>query len=211
MTLKLGSTGSDVKTLQGYLHLQVDGIFGNITVEAVKAWQREHGLTADGIVGDKTWAALQAEYGTPATGIRKTNRKINSIILHCSATVDGKQVTVDDITKWHKARGFNTIGYHYVIYLDGTVHVGRNIDVIGAHCEGHNTGSIGICYVGGIAKDHKTPKDTRNDAQRNALRELVKKLLDTYLLKPANVHCHNEYAAKACPCFKIEDFRKELS
>ena len=88
-------------------------------------------------------------------------REIKSIILHCSATPEGKDFTVADITRWHKERGFRTIGYHYVVYRDGTVHKGRPVEQIGAHCEGHNKDSISVCYIGGLMADGKTPKDTR--------------------------------------------------
>jgi N-acetylmuramoyl-L-alanine amidase len=90
-------------------------------------------------------------------------RKINEIIVHCTATPEGRHVTVADVDNWHRARTFNGIGYHYLIYLDGSIHQGRPIERIGAHCKqgGHNRYSIGVCYVGGLAKDCKTTKDTR--------------------------------------------------
>lgn len=135
-------------------------------------------------------------------------RKINEIILHCSATPENKNFTVEDITKWHKAKGWDGCGYHYVIHLDGTIHNGRPIEKIGAHCLGHNANSIGICYIGGVDKNGK-PKDTRTDAQKKALIILVHELLVKYNLKLYQVRCHYEYAAKACPSFKLEDFKKE--
>ena len=76
-------------------------------------------------------------------------RKITQIIIHCSATPEGKDYTVADIDRWHKARGFKMIGYHYVIYRDGSIHTGRPLEMVGAHCKGHNAHSIGICYIGG--------------------------------------------------------------
>lgn len=85
-------------------------------------------------------------------------RKINEIIIHCSATAEGKDFTVQDITRWHKQRGFKTIGYHYVIYRNGTVATGRDIAEIGAHCKGHNANSIGICYIGGLTSDRTPPR-----------------------------------------------------
>lgn len=91
-------------------------------------------------------------------------RKITEIIVHCSATPEGKDYTVSDITRWHKARGFKTIGYHYIVYRDGSVHEGRKESGVGAHCYGHNRNSIGVCYIGGLATDCKTPKDTRTEA-----------------------------------------------
>lgn len=135
-------------------------------------------------------------------------RKIDDIILHCSATPEGKDFSVADIDRWHREKGWDGIGYHYVVYRDGSVHVGRNIAKAGAHCSGHNAHSIGVCYIGGLAKDGKTAKDTRTEAQKKALRELVESLLWKY--PGAQVHGHNEYAAKACPCFDVgKEFRHE--
>lgn len=130
-------------------------------------------------------------------------REITRIILHCSATPEGKDFTVADIDKWHKARGWQGIGYHYVVYRDGSVHEGRNIAVAGAHTSGYNKNSIGVCYIGGVAADGKTPKDTRTAAQRRALRVLVEQLKKQF--PKATVHGHYEFAAKACPSFKISD------
>lgn len=130
-------------------------------------------------------------------------REITRIILHCSATPEGKDFTVADIDKWHKARGWQGIGYHYVVYRDGSVHEGRNIAVAGAHTSGFNKNSIGVCYIGGVAADGKTPKDTRTAEQRVALRNLVAQLKKQF--PKATVHGHYEFAAKACPSFKISD------
>lgn len=195
-TLKIGSKGSEVKILQIRLNLIADGIFGPITQEAVKDFQKKNNLTTDGIVGSTTWAKL---------GITQT-RYINEIIVHCSATPEGKDFTVTDIKKWHLARGFSDIGYHYVIYRDGSVHTGRDESKIGAHCTGHNSYSIGVCYIGGCASDGKTPKDTRTDAQKTALVKLLKELKSRY--PKATIHGHREYANKACPSF---DAKKEYS
>lgn len=132
-----------------------------------------------------------------------TMREINRIILHCSATPEGKDYTVADIDKWHKANGWQGIGYHYVVYRDGSVHNGRDLAVAGAHTSGYNKNSIGVCYIGGVAADGKTPKDTRTPAQRRALRVLVEQLQKQF--PQATIHGHYEFAAKACPSFKIED------
>lgn len=72
-------------------------------------------------------------------------RTISEIIIHCSATVEGKDFFVKDIDRWHKQRGFKMVGYHFVIRLDGTIEQGRPLEMIGAHCTGHNAHSIGIC------------------------------------------------------------------
>lgn len=128
-------------------------------------------------------------------------RKIDKIIVHCTATPEGRDVTVEEITRWHRARGFRTIGYHYLVRLDGTICPGRPENEIGAHCKGKNARSVGICYAGGLASDGKTPKDTRTAAQRASLRRLVADLRERY--PGATVHGHREFAAKACPCFDV--------
>ena len=131
-------------------------------------------------------------------------RNINKIIIHCSATPEGKNFTVKQIDACHRQRGFNGIGYHFVIYLDGSVHVGRALAKAGAHCKGYNAHSIGVCYIGGVATDGKTPKDTRTDAQKASLVKLITELRQQF--PNASVHGHREFANKACPCF---DARKE--
>ena len=129
-------------------------------------------------------------------------RQISEIIVHCTATVEGKEVTVADIDRWHKANGWNGIGYHYVVYLDGTIHKGRNENVSGAHCSGHNSKSIGVCYVGGLDAQGK-PKDTRSTPQRIALNKLVTELKNKY--KGAVVYGHNDFTSKSCPCFNAKE------
>lgn len=126
-------------------------------------------------------------------------RPINKIIVHCTATPEGRDVTVEEIDAWHRKRGFKSIGYHYVIYLDGSIHKGREDDKIGAHCVGYNSRSLGVCYVGGLAKDGKTPKDTRTEEQKESLRKLLKMLKTKY--PEARIFGHRDFAAKACPCF----------
>lgn len=128
-------------------------------------------------------------------------RNIDTIIIHCTATPAGRAVSVADVTAWHRVRGFATIGYHYLIGLDGSVAEGRPLEQPGAHCRGHNARSIGVCYVGGLAADGRTPADTRTPAQRTALRSLVGHLLRRF--PGARVAGHREFAAKACPCFDV--------
>lgn len=130
-------------------------------------------------------------------------RLINKIIIHCAATPEGKNYTIGQIDNWHRQRGFRCIGYHFVIYRDGSVHEGRPLEQIGAHTTGHNAHSIGICYIGGCAADGKTPKDTRTAEQRKAIKRLVKQLLAKY--PGATVHGHNEFANKACPSFDVSE------
>lgn len=131
-------------------------------------------------------------------------RKIDKIIIHCSATPEGKDFTVQQIREWHvKGNGWRDIGYHFVIYRDGSIHKGRPIEQVGAHTTGHNAHSIGICYIGGCAADGKTPKDTRTEAQRLALIKLVRELKASY--PSATIHGHNEFANKACPSFIVKN------
>jgi N-acetylmuramoyl-L-alanine amidase len=129
-------------------------------------------------------------------------RTINLIVIHCSATKEGKDFKAKDIDKWHKERGFKKIGYHYVIDLDGTIERGRQDSEIGAHCTGHNKNSIGICYIGGLDKDGK-PKDTRTKEQKEALWDLLRILLTKY--PKAQIHGHNTFSNKDCPCFNVEE------
>jgi len=131
-------------------------------------------------------------------------RKINKIILHCSATPEGREHDVADIRRWHLKRGFNDIGYHYLIHIDGTVEEGRPLNKQGAHCSGQNRGSIGICYVGGMSKDMKKAKDTRTQAQKDSLINLMHELIYKYN-KDITIHGHNEYANKACPSFNVQE------
>lgn len=153
-------------------------------------------------------------------------RRIDEIIIHCSDSPEGRNDKAEDIRKWHKQRGFSDIGYHYVIDLDGTVEQGRPIEQAGAHCTGHNSNSIGICYIGGAywrdgvnakgkpikGKDGKAvlmPKDTRTTLQRMAMKELVAQLREQF--PHATVHGHREFANKACPCFDVETLTEQLS
>ena len=134
-------------------------------------------------------------------------RTIDEIIIHCSATPEGREVTVDEIRRWHKERGFADIGYHYVIMADGSVCKGRPLEQAGAHCKGHNAHSIGICYVGGT--DRKgTPKDTRTEPQKNAMARLIRELKRSF--PKATIHGHNEFANKACPSFDVQKWIKEV-
>lgn len=199
MILKLGSRGNEVKALQEKLNLKADGIFGPITEEAVKDFQRSNGLEVDGIVGANTLSKLN---------LSVNKRDIKELIVHCSATPEGKDYSVDTIRQWHLQRGFSDIGYHYVIYRDGSIHIGRDESIIGAHCTGHNTNSIGICYIGGCASDGKTPKDTRTEAQKAALVKLLKELKVKY--PRAKIYPHYKFAAKACPSFNAEEEYKNI-
>lgn len=126
-------------------------------------------------------------------------RKIDEIIVHCSATPRGREVKAAEIDRWHRERGFRCIGYHYVVGLDGRIERGRQESETGAHCMGHNARSIGVCYVGGLSSDGKVALDTRTDEQRVALTELIMRLKERY--PGARVYGHRDFANKECPCF----------
>ena len=127
-------------------------------------------------------------------------REINKIIVHCSATREGENFDVAEIRKWHvEGRGWSDIGYHFYIDLYGQIHKGRDIAKIGAHCKGHNRNSIGICYCGGVEADGKTPKDTRNTEQKEALLAVLRTL--KAMFPNAVIHSHRDFANKACPSF----------
>ena len=131
------------------------------------------------------------------------------IIVHCSATREGQDVKATDIKRWHKERGFDDIGYHYVIDLDGTIEKGRDEALVGAHCKGHNATSIGICYVGGCDKNMK-PKDTRTPEQRRSMLSLVRKLVNKYKIPVTQIWAHHDFDKhKACPSFDVSEFRND--
>ena len=133
------------------------------------------------------------------TKLALVGRTINKIIVHCTATRPSQACTVEQIDQWHRQRGFDCIGYHYVIYRDGSVHEGRPLSKVGAHCVGQNSDSIGISYCGGVAEDGTTPQDNRTEAQKVALKQLIKELRQAYGNLP--VYGHRDFANKACPSF----------
>lgn len=133
---------------------------------------------------------------------------VDTVFVHCSATrpewLAGAPLSekIKEITRWHRARGFGTIGYHHVIDRDGAVGKGRDEAMPGAHVAGHNTGSIGICLVGGHGSnendeflDHYTPE------QEAALRKLIEEIKARAAI--TKIRGHNEVAAKACPGFNV--------
>ena len=132
-------------------------------------------------------------------------RRIDEIIVHCTATPEGMPMTVKRIDKIHRdEKHWSGIGYHIVIYLDGTIHNGRPLEQEGAHCLNHNAHSIGVCYVGGCAKDAQTPKDTRTPEQKVALANILEKLHKMF--PNATLHGHREFSNKKCPSFDVHEY-----
>tara|TARA_R110002051_G_scaffold265807_2_gene325627 strand:+ start:446 stop:859 length:414 start_codon:yes stop_codon:yes gene_type:complete len=134
-------------------------------------------------------------------------RQINRIVVHCAATRECQDVKTETVRKWHLDKGWSDIGYHYVIELDGFCVKGRQESTIGAHVRGINTGSIGVCYIGGVDKD-MNPKDTRTNLQKDALNILLKHLLAKY--PNAELCGHNEFSDKACPSFNVKEEYKDI-
>lgn len=127
-------------------------------------------------------------------------RKINKIIIHCADTRVDQDFTAADIDKWHKQRGWNGIGYHYVILLDGTIQKGRSEERAGAHCKGHNLNSIGVCFMGGKNEDgSKWEKPL--EAQIKSYLELEAELSNKY--QGIEIKGHYELSSKSCPNFEI--------
>lgn len=205
------ATESAVRTLQGMHGLVIDGIAGPQTLAALKAAATpaksgkpepdKSAMTQPAPVAGVAGTRAAPPPNVAALKLLDTARAIDTLWVHCSATAEGKDYTVADIRAWHKQRGWSDIGYHYVVYRDGSIHVGRPVGQVGSHVAGHNTGSIGIVYVGGVSVDGKTAKDTRTPAQRASLLWLAQRLVAKHGIK--RVRGHNEVAAKACPSFDV--------
>lgn len=131
-------------------------------------------------------------------------RKITLIIVHCSANREGSKLRMADIDRYHRSLGWKGCGYHYVIPTDGTIEQGRPEEMVGAHCKNHNRHSIGVCYIGGLAADGKTPKDTRTEAQKSALKLLLDDLQRRYPKALILGHCDLEPMKPDCPGFRVE-------
>ena len=131
-------------------------------------------------------------------------RKINRIVVHCSATPPDMDIGVDEIREWHLARGWSDVGYHAVIRQNGRLEKGRNIGTPGAHARGYNKNSIGICLIGGVDCGGN-PQKNYTDGQIRALRNLINLLL--ILFPDAELCGHNDLTSKkACPCFDVKDW-----
>jgi N-acetyl-anhydromuramyl-L-alanine amidase AmpD len=226
-----GSKGAIVKSIQKVVGAFPDGIWGRLTTQCVKEWQKAHNLTADGIVGPATLSKMGLSALMPKSSenqestwlgniqLKKSKRSITHLVVHCTATREGQDLTVEQIRKDHRAQGWSDIGYHYIIYRDGTVNLGRDVNIAGAHVANHNATTIGIAYVGGLENIKGVPynklpsKDTRTKEQKEALLSLLIALKRLY---PAAKICgHRDFSEdknkngvidpperiKDCPCF----------
>jgi N-acetylmuramoyl-L-alanine amidase len=170
--------------------------------------QKAHNLEQDGIVGAKTWAVLGVKPQNVPLSLKKSTRTITEIIVHCTATPEGQATTTEQIKHYHMTHGWTDIAYNYVIELDGSIHNGRDVNKVGGHTTNHNAHSIGVVYVGELAKDGKTAKDTRTEAQKASLLKLLKQLKALY--PKATISGHRNFANKACPCFDAKNEYKAI-
>ena len=126
-------------------------------------------------------------------------RKIDKIICHCSASEEPNHDNVEIIRAWHIARGWDDIGYHYFIQKDGNLQIGRWIGKIGAHCLGHNTGSVGICLAGNGAF---------TEFQFKTLKKLCLNLCQIFELHEADIYPHWYFNDnKKCPIYGLGEIR----
>lgn len=128
-------------------------------------------------------------------------RPLNKIILHSTATPEGRDVRVEEIRNWHLDRGWADIGYHFVIYRNGAIKLGRPLSEQGAHTLGHNEDSIGVVYVGGTDKSGNA-KDTRTLQQKISMRLLIAYLKAKHGIK--TVLGHKQCSHTECPSFDVE-------
>lgn len=132
-----------------------------------------------------------------------SNTPVKYLVVHCSASKPKMFVDASVIDRWHRQRGFLRIGYHYVILRDGSVQKGRLDSEIGAHVEGHNSGSLGICMVGGLNDTTGKSENNFTDKQFDSLVTLLTKLKVSN--PEAVVLGHRDFpnVHKDCPCWNV--------
>ena len=135
-------------------------------------------------------------------------RKIDKIIVHCSATPKGKHFSAETIKSWHLKRGFSDIGYHFIIHLDGSLEYGRMGNIQGAHCKEENKFSIGLCYIGGMNDTMEEWEDTRTNKQKESLVELLSLLKKLHT--EAKIYGHRDFSTKLCPSFDAKEEYKHI-
>lgn len=140
--------------------------------------------------------------------IQQAGKTVETIFVHCSATRPDWMIDrnfserVNEIKRWHLEKKWSDIGYHWIIDRDGSITQGRKEHVVGAHAQNHNTGSIGICLIGGFGSSEVDPFEKNFTAkQDHALRTLINDIKSRTPIK--RVRGHNEVAAKACPGFNV--------
>ena len=157
-------------------------------------------------------------------------RRIDLIVIHCTASRPDQHITMEQLDQMHKARGWKCCGYHYYITRDGQLHFGRPEEMVGAHASHYNAHSIGICYEGGLDEKGRAA-DTRTPAQKLTLHSLLialkadypnaeivghcelpeqrmpSELVRSWLSRDGSRPSHLEGVHKACPCFSCSEYR----
>ncbi|WP_289288644.1 N-acetylmuramoyl-L-alanine amidase [Muribaculum intestinale] len=148
--------------------------------------------------------------------------ELKYLVIHCTATPEGREVTAADIRRWHTSplsrggRGWRQVGYTDIIHLDGKVErlVDNNEDAnvdpweVTNGAKGYNFVSRHIVYSGGMTRDMTKAKDTRTQAQRDAMRDYV---IDFHRRFPGvRIVGHNELAAKECPSFNVQKWLRQI-
>ena len=132
------------------------------------------------------------------------------LVVHCSATRPSLDVGVKEITQWHKAQGWETCGYHFVIRRDGRVEKGRAENLVGSHVAGRNSNSIGVCMVGGVNQaDFRKPENNFTKEQFASLKTLLTTLSKKYPGSVVLGHRDFPKVAKACPSFDARAWAKK--
>ena len=134
-------------------------------------------------------------------------RRIDLIVIHCTASRPSQSISLEQLDKMHKARGWKCCGYHYYITRDGQLHFGRPESMVGAHARHYNAHSIGVCYEGGLDEKGRAA-DTRTLAQKKTLLTLLHSLKVDYPDAQIVGHCELEGVHKACPSFPVSTIRK---
>ena len=131
-------------------------------------------------------------------------KNTDTLVIHCAATKPSMDIGVDEITQWHKDRGFDTIGYHYVIRRSGVVEKGREDSLQGAHAVAVNGTSIGVCMVGGVDDSLKW-ENNFTEAQFRSLKSLIILLKNKYPIEKVIGHYEVE-SKKECPSFNVQEW-----
>jgi N-acetylmuramoyl-L-alanine amidase len=214
-----------------------DGIMGPRTRLATIAFQKACHLIADGIPGKVTQEALRLVLAREAPpdapvprsqvaglpiSVGRITRAIHTVVIHCTATPAGRELSRVSLKAMHKSRGFSDIGYHAFMHLDGSWEIGRPWNTIGAHVAGYNTGTLGLSYVGGLEGERAA--DTRTPAQRQSLDEFLQATLEAIPTIRA-IKGHRDFSPdadrdglvephewiKMCPCYDAEDEHRALT